>query len=197
MSAISPLFLWLRQNGLESAIRKAASSGTLVFGICGGYQMLGRKISDPDNAEGGGETAGLSLLPVDTVLKGAKTRRIFDGVISEPSGVLEPLKGAKVRGYEIHMGVTEPFGELSEFTSDGTGYCRGNVYGSYVHGLFDTKESAGGIVERIAADRGKSVDTKSIRDHAKYKEEQYDLLADAIRKNLDMDKIYDIMGLSR
>ena len=188
---------WLKESGFARAVGIFAEGGGVVIGICGGYQMLGRRISDPDGTEGGGDITGLELLPVDTVLKDAKTRRIFDGAISSPSGVLEPLKGANVRGYEIHMGVTEPYAELSEFTSEGTGYCCRNVYGSYVHGLFDKKDVAGGVIGLVAKHRGKSVDTGCIADQADHKERQYDRLADLLRKNLDINAIYKIMSVNR
>ena len=95
------------------------------------------------------------------------------------------------------MGETVPFEDLAEFTSDRTGYCRGNIYGSYVHGLFDEKDIAKGIIELVSGRRGRSVNTDGILDQAQFKEKQYDLLADCLRENLDMDKIYDIMSVKK
>ena len=188
---------WLNESGMADSVKKYAGSGGTVIGICGGYQMLGRTVSDPDNLECGGDISGLSLLPVDTVLKDNKIRRLYKGNLSDPSGILGPLKGAEVSGYEIHMGETVPFEDLAEFTSDRTGYCRGNIYGSYVHGLFDEKDIAKGIIELVSGRRGRSVNTDGILDQAQFKEKQYDLLADCLRENLDIDAIYDIMSVKK
>ena len=187
---------WIREAGISEAVKGFAASGGVVIGICGGFQMLGRKIADPDNTECGGEVEGLSLLPVDTLLKGTKTRKTFEGSISEPSGVLSGLKGANTRGYEIHMGVTRPYEDVSEFTSGNTGYCRENIYGSYVHGMFDAGDVAKGLIRLVSEKRGKTVNTDTILDRKVHKEKQYDLLADCLRENLDIGAIYDLMSIS-
>ena len=178
---------------MAEKIKDHAAAGGVVIGICGGYQMLGRSICDPENTECGGNCEGLGLLPVDTVLAGKKTRRSFDGTVTEPMGALSSLKGTAISGYEIHMGVTTPYEDISEFTSDMSGYCKGNIYGTYVHGLFDRKDAARGMIEAIAAKSGKSVDTSDIADRADQKEKEYDRLADILRKNLDMNAIYEMM----
>ena len=184
---------WLAESGIGEKIKEHASAGGTVFGICGGYQMMGRGISDPENTECGGSTEGLSLLPVDTVLTPEKTRRTFEGTIYEPTGVLAPLKGTAISGYEIHMGVTAPYEDISEFTSDSSGYCRENIYGTYVHGLFDRKGAAAGMIEAIASAKGKSVNTSDIEDRFDQKEKEYDRLADVLRSNLDMTAIYEMI----
>ena len=186
---------WLKESGMADEIKSYAAAGGAVIGICGGYQMLGRTISDPENTETGGREDGLSLLPVDTELAGEKTRRAFEGTFTEPTGVLSSVRRAKISGYEIHMGVTTPYEDISEFTSAGSGYCRKNVYGTYVHGLFDRKESSRGIIEALSKHANKSVDTKKLADRADNKEKEYDRLADALRKSLDMKAIYEMMGL--
>ena len=186
---------WLKESGMAEAIKSHVAAGGTVIGICGGYQMLGRSISDPEKIETGGSTEGLSLLPVDTELAGKKTRRSFEGSVTEPTGVLSVLKGAGIGGYEIHMGITTPYEDLAQFTSDGSGYCKGNVYGTYVHGLFDRKEVAAGIVEALATRAQKSVNTAKIADRADNKEKEYDRLADELRKSLDITAIYEMMGL--
>ena len=186
----------IRESKMADAICEAAAKGTAVIGICGGYQMLGTKISDPEGAEGGGSTGGLGLLPVETVLSSDKTRKLFEGVCEEPTGILADIKDSTVRGYEIHMGNTKCLEMLSPFTSGGTGYCRGNVYGTYVHGLFDTKQMAAGIVEAVAKAHGTDIDVSHITDHREYKEKQYDMLADVLRESLDIHAIYRAMGLA-
>lgn len=94
---------WMRQNGLEAAIKKQKEE-VLLFGICGGYQMLGESIEDPNGVEEGGYLRGMELLPVKTVLETQKVRTQIEGKILEQKGILAPLQGMEIQGYEIHMG---------------------------------------------------------------------------------------------
>lgn len=94
---------WMRQNGLEAAIKKQKEE-VLLFGICGGYQMLGESIEDPNGVEEGGYLRGMELLPVKTVLEAQKVRTQIEGKILEQKGILAPLQGMEIQGYEIHMG---------------------------------------------------------------------------------------------
>lgn len=96
---------WMRQNGLEAAVRKFAVD-IPVFGICGGYQMLGDEISDPDEVEEGRSMRGMELLPVVTVLQKQKQRGQTEGKIAQVSGILKGISGCGFDGYEIHMGKT-------------------------------------------------------------------------------------------
>lgn len=179
---------WLRQCGLEAAIQKAADAGTLVFGVCGGYQMLGKTVSDPEQVEAAGITdiLGMGLLDMDTVFQGEKvqtqTTGVFDGII----GMLSVLNGISYEGYEIHMGRSE--GNLPAL--DGSG----NVYGSYIHGIFDAPGISDAILKAIC-DR-KSLDFGALEtfDIYEYKERQYDLLADAVRSGLDMEYVYRVLN---
>ena len=97
---------WLRQSGLETAILKEAARGTLIFGVCGGYQMLGTSVSDPGEVEAAGVTQirGMGLLPMDTVFHGEKVQTQTKGVFSGVAGLLSGLNGLSYTGYEIHMG---------------------------------------------------------------------------------------------
>ena len=157
--------------------------------------MLGRLIEDPDGTECGGAEEGLGLLPVETVLEREKVRTNITCSISGATGILCGMENTEVSGYEIHMGRTRPCTELTEFTSGGTGYCRGNVYGTYIHGFFDRRDIFVPVVEKIAVSRGKTINVAEATDQAEYKDRQYDLLAKCLRENLDMDRIYEIMGL--
>ena len=186
---------WLKDAGFDKKIRGLADDGTVIFGICGGYQMLGRNISDPHDTETGGSEEGLGLLPVDTVMDSEKTRTIFGGSIEDSEGMLEGLKGEEVEGYEIHTGVTKPYEDVRTFTSAGTGYCKGNIYGTYIHGIFDRKEILDGVLSALAGATGRHVDSSITRDMKSYKEEQYELLAAGLRESLDMDRIYEILGV--
>ncbi|MEA4893287.1 MAG: cobyric acid synthase [Peptococcaceae bacterium] len=98
--------LWLRQNGLEAAIKKLAAAGTAVIGICGGYQMLGQALSDPEGVEQGGQMEGIGLLPIQTVFLPQKVRTRVSGRIADIDGFFSGLSGAELEGYEIHMGHT-------------------------------------------------------------------------------------------
>ena len=185
----------IKKNGLAGAIREKAADGSCVIGICGGFQMLGRWVKDPDNTEEGGYAEGLGLLPVDTVLENKKTTVNNTFRIAGATGILEGIEGTEAEGYEIHMGKTTPFEAVTEFTSEKTGYCMGNVYGTYIHGFFDKKEILTGVVERLAKARGKKIDTGCVKDYTDFINLQYDALAKALRESLDMDHIYRIMGL--
>ena len=96
---------WMRQNGLEAAVKRAAGK-VPIFGICGGYQMLGCEIADPFGVEEGGQIRGMELLPVRTVLQKEKHRCQTDGTLDAVEGIFSGLTGCKFAGYEIHMGQT-------------------------------------------------------------------------------------------
>lgn len=179
---------WLRQSGLEASIQKAASGGTLVFGVCGGYQMLGRHISDPEQVEAAGVTEidGMGLLPLETVFQGEKVQTQTRGVFSGVKGMLSELNGKRYAGYEIHMGRSEE--------ARGALFSMGNVYGSYVHGIFDEQEVADTILKALCTKKGVSFESLGTFDAKAYKERQYDLLADAVRAGLDMPLIYCILN---
>lgn len=189
---------WLRKEGFERPIQKFAQRGGAVFGICGGYQMLGESISDPHHSEAGGTVKGLGLLPIHTVFEVEKMTEQVTGRFGKVEGIFAGLSGKEVTGYEIHMGsttVTE--GQILTLRRaqghHGDGTQRGNVYGSYVHGLFDEQEIAELIVGKLLEEKGFDPTlAKGINLH-KYKEEQYDLLADGVRQAMDMEAIYRII----
>jgi len=187
--------LWLRQRGLEAAIRRLSAEGTPVVGVCGGYQMLGRTLDDPHAVEHGGTLRGMELLPDATVFETEKTRTRTRGAVGALSGFFAPLSGATFEGYEIHMGRTETsaarFARLEGGRPDGT--AAGAVLGSYVHGLFDEGTLAERLVALLRARRGLGGADAPRMSFAEYKQSQYDKLADALRASLDMKKIYQIL----
>ena len=200
--------LWMRQNGLEAKVLRHASKGGLVFGICGGYQMLGEEVRDPSGAEQKGSVRGMGLLPVRTVFGEEKTRTRVQGRFLKVNGMLKDLSGTVFEGYEIHMGVSAVsedadnlvgFSELCGSSAprpDGTcpdGAQRGNVYGCYVHGIFDAPGCAKGFAAALLKEKG--YDTSGIEavDWKAYKEEQYDRLAEVMRESLDMERVYEII----
>lgn len=156
--------------------------------------MLGQKISDPEHAEGGGELRGMELLNMETVFRKEKTRTRITGRIQAVEGFFSCLSGAEFEGYEIHMGETRmrerTFAALADGRADGA--CRGNIYGSYVHGLFDSKEVAGRMVQALYRAKGLVYGGAAI-DRKAYKETQYELLADAVRQSIDMELVYRIL----
>ena len=188
--------LWLRQSGLEAAVLKLAAAGTPVCGICGGYQMLGRRITDSCGAEGGGAVDGMGLLPMVTDFAPEKHRTRVTGRIVH-SGHLPELMGAELEGYEIHMGQTTldsgalPLAELEDGRADGC--VSGHVWGSYLHGFFDTESCRAAVLSLLCRRKGIDEGALTAFDYAAYKERQYDLLADAVRQSLDMDMIYRIL----
>ena len=180
--------LWLRQSGLEAAICQQAARGCIVFGICGGYQMLGTSIRDPLGVEAAGvtEVKGMGLLPMDTVFQGEKVQQQTSGVFGTISGPLHSLSGMAYTGYEIHMGRSGQ--QLPPLVN------RGNVYGSYIHGIFDGAGIAQAVIGDLAARKGIDPGTLTVFDPERYKQEQYDKLADAVRGGLDMDFVYRVLN---
>lgn len=195
--------LWLRQSGLEGAVKKLAAAGTSILGICGGYQMLGLTLSDPDAVEQGGELAGMGLLPVHTVFSAQKERTRVTGQVRPLKGFFAPLSCAVFDGYEIHMGKTRlergaaPFADLDIDGADKEdGALSEAIMGSYVHGLFDSGEIPQRLASLLLARKGITLEDLEQFDYQAHKESQFNLLADTVRQALDMDAIYRIMGVS-
>ncbi|MCD8015416.1 MAG: cobyric acid synthase [Lachnospiraceae bacterium] len=218
--------LWMRQNGLEAVILKAQQAGTVIFGICGGYQMLGRTITDAEGLEEGGTIRGMGLLDMDTVFESEKARTRVEGRFLALGGVLSQLTDIPFYGYEIHMGRSWPASESvngrgscqSDFGIIGSdqqasaqaltaiedfitgekkleGAWKDNVYGTYVHGIFDREEVATALIRSLATKKGITGEIGSAVDFAAFKETQYDLLAEGLRANLDMAAIYRILDV--
>ena len=190
---------WLRESGMEAAVLKHASAGGAVLGICGGYQMLGEEVSDPEGVESGGTLRGLGLLPHKTVFLGEKRRTQVTGTLTGGAGVFAGMAGGPFEGYEIHRGVTTGAGQpLARFTDQngetGTdGGAKGNVWGCYVHGLFDKGECAAALRDCLLRAKGLEPGAAAM-DWADYAELQYDKLAGGLRAALDMDQIYRILN---
>lgn len=207
--------LWLRQCGLEASVLKLAASGIPVMGICGGFQMLGMSLTDEshvENSSGHEHIRGMELLPVNTIYEEEKTKTRVTGAFGEVSGILSALSGQMVEGYEIHMGRTEMISPLDydgiakplafimdqqsdskKVRTDGGTY--GNVCGTYIHGIFDYPGIADKLVQALMKNKGYDICQEEVFDYAAYKEQQYKKLAKELRASLDMNKIYDILGL--
>ena len=184
---------WLKQSGLAGLILEKAADGTPVFGICGGFQMLGKSISDPEGAERKGTTEGLGLLPHDTVYETEKHQTKITGTLPVFEGELSDLSGMDFTGYEIHMGVSSITENGIRRQLEQPFLQKNNIYGTYVHGIFDAAGIAAATVRALAARKGFAIDDLPDGDYAAFKETQYDLLADTLRSSLDMDRIYQIL----
>ena len=184
---------------MEAAVLKHASAGGAVIGICGGYQMLGNTVSDPDGVEGGGSLRGLGLLPADTVFQGEKTRTRVTGAFRAPEGLFRSLAGVAFEGYEIHMGRTESgAAPLAEFTTQtgerrSDGLSAGNVWGCYVHGIFDKAEAAAALVNALLEAKGLEPGAASV-DWQADAPQQNDKMGAGPRGSLDMKRIYRILN---
>ncbi|MBQ5315946.1 MAG: cobyric acid synthase [Oscillospiraceae bacterium] len=180
---------FLRETGLAERIR-SLSQIIPVFGVCGGYQLLGKSISDPYFSEEGGESEGLGLLPVKSVFERTKQRTRISGTFGRVNGVFSALSGAPYEGYEIHMGQTA--GPSADTLTDTGGSQRENIYGTYVHGIFDRAEVSSVIIKALCEKKNIPFSGKS-HDRRAEKERQYKLLADTVRKSLDMELVYRIL----
>ncbi|QIB69489.1 cobyric acid synthase [Aminipila butyrica] len=200
--------LWMRQCGLEAALIKYGAQGKPMFGICGGFQMLGRELKDPYNVEHGGTMKGMGLLPTTTVFEREKTRtQIKAHFVTGGKGYFAALDGVDVEGYEIHMGQSvvdeadlNKVNDLTHITEISSvkanqmaGLFQDNIYGSYVHGIFDKENVVKTIVSVLLKNKGLDESAVAGLDVKAYKEKQYDLLADGLRSNMDMERIYQIL----
>jgi cobyric acid synthase CobQ len=197
---------WLRETGFEAAILKHAAKNKPVFGICGGYQMLCDKLSDPYEVEHGGQMKGMGLIRAETVFEKQKVQTRVTGKFQNVDGIFRGLAEKQFEGYEIHMGKTvfapdQKVTNTSTFSvltdNNGTvkqdGVSNGNIYGSYVHGIFDSDEVLNAICSALMTQKGIKYEKNPVYDIKTYKEQQYDKLADALRKSLDMKYIYDVL----
>jgi adenosylcobyric acid synthase len=176
----------LRAAGFDVDIAAHRRRGGLVLGLCGGYQMLGRAVADPQGIEGApGEVAGLGLLDVETVLSGHKR--------------LEPVRGTTAggipfSGYEMHMGVTagadcaRPFARLEDGTPEGAGSADGRVFGTYIHGLFADDRQRAAWLGRLSA--GAAAATAVSYDDLI--EKTLDQLAAHLAAHLDLDRLLSL-----
>lgn len=176
---------WLRETGMETRIQKHASKGKPVFGICGGYQMLGQYLKDEHGVEGGGEMKGIGLLPHSTEFSESKTRKSQIGKLANVDGIFSGLSGMEYEGYEIHMGISKGFGNIIN---------EGNIYGTYIHGIFDRSVISSEIIKSLMKSKGIDISHTDVIDMDKYKEKQYEILAENIEKAIDVDELLAILG---
>ncbi|MEY8189976.1 cobyric acid synthase [Peribacillus simplex] len=189
---------WLNRMGLDRAIKELRKQGTMIFGICGGFQMLGTKLFDTNAVEGDGENAyGLSLLPVETVFQAEKKTVQMEGVLS--AGIMEGQMN--LNGFEIHLGRTtlksqvRPFLLLRDGREDGAISNDNKVMGTYLHGIFHNRLFTRLLVNQIRRNKGLEEVKENVQSDSERREEAYNLLASHLEENIDMDTIYQWLQL--
>ncbi|MBY9078155.1 cobyric acid synthase [Paenibacillus sp. HN-1] len=190
----------IREVGLEKAIRAQVLQGARLVGLCGGYQMLGEKLSDPEQVESEeGETLGLGYLPMETVFYPDKRTERVRGIVACSHPDWTELEGMPVEGYEIHMGrtaVREYAKSLFDFSGQKEGVISadGKIWGTYVHGIFENDAFRRSWLNRIRQDKGlPPIDNGICFRHRK--KAAFDRLADHVRSHLDIREVYRITGL--
>lgn len=193
----------LHRSGWAAPLKKYVAKGGLLMGICGGFQMLGKKIHDPLGVESTApQVPGLAFMDFETIIAEEKiTRQVeakwcyhdnnyFASMVAEESLI----------GYEIHMGrtnykkVKHPLYVETTGEWDGAVNMQGNVFGTYLHGIFDNLSWTGKLLNNLRHRRGlPGIKGSLARTYREYKEVEYDNLAATVRASLDMDKIYRII----
>ena len=192
---------WLRRRGIADAVVRHARSGGMVVGVCGGYQMLGKALRDPLHTESRLPwAAGLGLLDFDVTFAAEKRTAQASGTVDCAGGWMKTLNGVLLDGYEIHSGVNAfgpdcvPFLRLNgRAEPDGVTNRRGNVLGTYLHGLFDTGVFWRALVDHVRAEKGLDAGKGEVMTLSEHREREFDRLASVVRQNLDMDSVYRIL----
>ncbi|MEK4494656.1 cobyric acid synthase [Ureibacillus sp. FSL W8-0352] len=189
---------WLKETGLFEAIQQCSMNGSRVFGICGGYQILGEKLFDPDFVESDiKETTGLCLLPIQTTFE--KNKRT-----TQTKGKIHPMlfnKEIDVKGYEIHLGQTkvtqdsnvQPFLQLDDGSCDGIIFHHGKVIGTYLHGIFQNRSFTRAYFNEIRKSKGLKELSMDVISDKEQREQAYDVLAQHVQQYLNMEYIYSLL----
>lgn len=186
---------WLKESGIAEEIIKRARTETIVFGICGGFQILGNKVKDPYHIEGDiEELNGLGLLDLETIMENEKTLVQYKGKLSVNNGILKTLNNFEIKGYEIHQGITQ--GNEKNLTTDNRTIFvnRDNIIATYLHGIFDNKDFTDTLLNEIRRRKGLEEVNNNI-SYEEYKLREFDKLEKLVRENVDIDEIYKIIGL--
>jgi adenosylcobyric acid synthase len=188
--------LFIKQTGIADKILEEHGKGKTVFGICAGYQMMGKSIEDPFGVESSiKEIDGLGIFDMTTVMTEEKTTKQVEGKIICDNGITNGLKGSTVKGYEIHMGISSGISEEDSFarTDNGiNGTVGKNAAGTYIHGIFDSVKFTRGLLNNIRKAKGLAP-VENNGSFADTKEKEFDRLAGIVRDNIDMKKIYNIL----
>jgi len=186
---------WLKESGIAEEIIKRARTETIIFGICGGFQILGNKVKDPYHIEGDiEELNGLGLLDLETIMENEKTLVQYNGKLAVDNGLLKILNNFEIKGYEIHQGITKG-NEKNLTTDDRTIFVnRDNIIATYLHGIFDNKDFTDLLLNEIRKRKGLEQVNNNI-SYEEYKLKEFDKLEKLVRENVDIDEIYKIIGL--
>lgn len=163
--------------------------------------MMGRTLEDPYGVEEGGTLRGLGLLDTVTVFSQDKVRTQATGTIQTLPGILSGLSHLPVEGYEIHMGKTEVLENQPIFSLVSVpgceqkldGCCKDHLYGTYLHGLFESGEITSAFARALLQEKGYDCESIQTMDLSELREQEYDKLAEILRNSLDMEKIYEIL----
>ncbi|MEX6493738.1 cobyric acid synthase [Fusobacterium animalis] len=186
---------YLKESGIAEEIIKRARTETIIFGICGGFQILGNKVKDPYHIEGDiEELNGLGLLDLETIMENEKTLVQYKGKLSVNNGILKTLNNFEIKGYEIHQGITQ--GNEKNLTTDNRTIFvnRDNIIATYLHGIFDNKDFTDVLLNEIRRRKGLEEVNNNI-SYEEYKLKEFDKLEKLVRENVDIDEIYKIIGL--
>ncbi|HBI37483.1 MAG TPA: cobyric acid synthase CobQ [Spirochaetia bacterium] len=186
---------YIKKTGIFDKIIQSSDEGTIIFGICGGYQMMGASVADPYGIEGDVRfETGLSFFAMETTMQREKITAQVTGIVRGMSNELSRLNGIELKGYEIHMGTSVYTGNQGFIDSNGelTGSFNENIIGTYMHGVFDTALFTRTILNCIRKKKGYTMRENEI-SYREYKEDQYNTLAEKVRSALDIDLIYRII----
>lgn len=184
---------WLKDSGLAAAIQGRKDEGCVIFGICGGFQMLGRLVEDPQGVENKDcrFIEGLGLLEHSTILQGVKQTKQRRGRLGQVQGLLAALSGCAFEGYEIHMGQSVVDGEEVPLLLGND-----RVYGTYLHGFFDHREVLTAAIQSLA--RLCKVEYQApILSQSEWREQEFEKLETVMRQSLDLPAIYRMMGIQK
>jgi adenosylcobyric acid synthase len=198
--------IYLKKTGLDQEIIKSANKGTAIIGICGGYQMLGAKIYDPEGTESNQEELeGLDLLAINTTFSPDKLTFQAKATIEGDGEFFNGLEEIEVEGYEIHMGTSQLLteaapafrikerGEEKVNTIDGAVSDDGLVFGTYLHGIFNNDKFRRNLINVLRKKKGLEAVDREVVSAKEQLEASYEKLAEIVRDNVDMEKIYEIM----
>ena len=189
----------LRNRGMDAPIIRHARKGGMVMGICGGYQMLGNTLRDPDHVESSvPEVAGLGLLDMETTFAPEKRTVQSTGTVCCGTGWLAKLNGTLLDGYEIHAGRNAfgpdcvPWLRIGDRT-DGVCNATGNVIGTHLHGLFDDGQFFAALAAHIRGQAGTASVRTPVQTLEAFREKEFDRIAEIVRASVDMDAVYRII----
>ncbi len=189
----------LRNRGVDAAVIRHARRGGMVIGVCGGYQMLGHALHDPEHVESRiPQLSGLDLLDMEVSFAREKRTAQVSGTVACRAGWLKAFNGLTVDGYEIHAGLNalgekaEPWLRIDDRV-DGVMNPEGNVLGSYLHGLFDDGQLFGAVASHIRTRKGLGAEPRQPVSLQQFREREFDRIANIVRASVDMDAVYRIV----